>query len=197
MNAFWLLVMCWSHCILTQPLELAQHTALMNVYDALGSSHVMMSSCRRFTFCFSSRMQQRDSVPAIHCDVKLCWLGVGLFWWQCHAVVRSRERCVVGLSDPCSPCRVMNGLQLTGSILSTIGQLTALAYLYLFALTFQSRAHASGFAHRDLSNNQLTNSIPTTIGELTALTVLYVFVLTLKCRSSRFWLRTGACSATI
>jgi hypothetical protein len=40
MNAFWLLVIYWSHYVLTQTLEAAQHSALMSVYDALGSSHV-------------------------------------------------------------------------------------------------------------------------------------------------------------
>jgi hypothetical protein len=38
--SLWLLVICWSHCVLTQPLESEQHFALMNVYDALGSSLV-------------------------------------------------------------------------------------------------------------------------------------------------------------
>jgi hypothetical protein len=35
-----LLVVCWSHGVVTQmvPLDLAQHTALMSVYDGLGSS---------------------------------------------------------------------------------------------------------------------------------------------------------------
>jgi hypothetical protein len=48
MNAFWLLVSCWLNCVLTQPLELAQYTALMTVYDALGSSHAdeVKSFCR-------------------------------------------------------------------------------------------------------------------------------------------------------
>jgi hypothetical protein len=96
MNAFWLLVICWSHCVLTQPLEAAQHSALMSVYDALGSSHVdeVKSFCIHFLFFFSGRMQ-RDSLPAIQCVVELCWLGIDLFWWQSHTVVRSRERCVM------------------------------------------------------------------------------------------------------
>jgi hypothetical protein len=34
---FWLLVICWWHCVLTQPLNMDQHTALMSVYDGLGS----------------------------------------------------------------------------------------------------------------------------------------------------------------
>jgi hypothetical protein len=42
MNGFWLLVLViyWSHYVLTQTLEAAQHSALMSVYDALGASHV-------------------------------------------------------------------------------------------------------------------------------------------------------------
>jgi hypothetical protein len=53
MNAFWLLAICWSHCVLTQPLEAAQHSALMSVYDGLGSSHVddeVKSFCIHFLF---------------------------------------------------------------------------------------------------------------------------------------------------
>jgi hypothetical protein len=33
-----LIIACWSHCVLTQPLEAEQHTALMSVYNSLGSS---------------------------------------------------------------------------------------------------------------------------------------------------------------
>jgi hypothetical protein len=44
---------------------------------------------------------QRDIVPAIQCIVELHWLGVDLFWWQSHSVVRSRERCVVSLTNAC------------------------------------------------------------------------------------------------
>jgi hypothetical protein len=38
MFPFWLLVICWSHCVLTQPLAANQHIALMSVYDDLGLS---------------------------------------------------------------------------------------------------------------------------------------------------------------
>jgi hypothetical protein len=33
----WLLVTCLAHGVLTQPLEMDQYTALMSVYDGLGS----------------------------------------------------------------------------------------------------------------------------------------------------------------
>jgi hypothetical protein len=100
MNAFWLLVSCWLNCVLTQPLELAQYTALMTVYDALGSSHAdeVKSFCRSLFGFFRGRMQ-RDIVPAIQCIVELHWFGVDLFWWQSHSVVRSRQRCVVSLRN--------------------------------------------------------------------------------------------------
>jgi hypothetical protein len=75
--------------------------------------------------------------------------------------------------------RELFSLRLTGSIPSTIGQLTALTRLYVFVLTIQCRAHASRFARRYLHNNQLTSSIPSTIGQLTSLRELYVFVLTI------------------
>jgi hypothetical protein len=77
---------------------------------------------------------QRDIVPAIQCIVELHWLGVDLFWWQSHSVVRSRERCVVSLTNA-RIAGIFLGLQLTGSIPSTIGQLTALTTLYVFVLT--------------------------------------------------------------
>jgi hypothetical protein len=98
MNAFWLLVICWSHCVLTQPLQAAQHSALMSVYDALGSSHVdevkvVLHSLFVFRFFFFGQDATTPQVPAIQCVVELHWLGIDLFWWQCHSVVRSRERC--------------------------------------------------------------------------------------------------------
>jgi hypothetical protein len=68
MNAFWLLVICWWHCVLTQPLELAQHAALMSVYDGLGSSHVdelkvVLNSVFVFGQVATTRQIARDSMP--------------------------------------------------------------------------------------------------------------------------------------
>jgi hypothetical protein len=137
MNAFWLLVICWSHCVLAQPLELTQHSALMSVYNGLGSSHVD-DEVKSFCIHFSGRLQ-RDNVPTIRCVVGLCWHGVALFWWQSHTDVRSFERCVIGLTNARSSSRLMNRFRLTGSIPSTIGQLTALTTLYVFVLTIQCR----------------------------------------------------------
>jgi hypothetical protein len=88
------LVFCWLHCVLTQPLQAAQHTALMSVYDSLGVSAHPAVVCVSSQFVFP-RMQ-RHGVPAIRCVVELHWLGIVLCVWQCHSVVRSRpERSVV------------------------------------------------------------------------------------------------------
>lgn len=66
----------------------------------------------------------------------------------------------------------------TGSITSTILQMTTLTLLYV--CTFNSRfcgikAHLLPSKHRSLSGNQLTGQIPPTIGLLTSLSHLYVF----------------------
>jgi hypothetical protein len=48
-----LLVICWSHCVLTQPLQDDQYIALMNVYDGLGSfPHSRSFRILRFFFFF-------------------------------------------------------------------------------------------------------------------------------------------------
>jgi hypothetical protein len=52
MNLLWLVVICWSRCVLTQPLESAQYTALMSVYDGLGSSLVAANVLRFQSFFF-------------------------------------------------------------------------------------------------------------------------------------------------
>jgi hypothetical protein len=69
MIRFWVLVICWSHCVLTQSLEPGQHSALMSVYDSLGVWRMLTSSLsvyvrfsqRWLTFLFSqvAAMQQR------------------------------------------------------------------------------------------------------------------------------------------
>jgi hypothetical protein len=58
---FWLAVTRWSHCVLTQPLEAGQHTALMSLYDGLGLSFVDIKSCGSwfFFFFFQDATQQR------------------------------------------------------------------------------------------------------------------------------------------
>lgn len=80
MFRFWLLVVCWSRCVLTERLGVDQHLALMDVYTSLGSFacwHVVS----QFTFFFLfvlQRMQQLDVVPAIRYVVRLCWHWVDL-----------------------------------------------------------------------------------------------------------------------
>lgn len=44
MIRLWLLVICWSHYALTQPLDPVQYSALMNVYTGLGSLLVDIES---------------------------------------------------------------------------------------------------------------------------------------------------------
>jgi hypothetical protein len=52
MILFWLMIVCWSHGVMTV-LETAQHTALMSVYESLGSSlFVSVDSTRHFQFFF-------------------------------------------------------------------------------------------------------------------------------------------------
>jgi hypothetical protein len=48
------LVICWSNCVLTLPLNREQHTALMSVYDALGESLVDSDIRLRFISGFFS-----------------------------------------------------------------------------------------------------------------------------------------------
>jgi hypothetical protein len=68
---FWfcgLLVICWSHCVLTQLLAIDQHTNLMNVYDILGSSRTVgfvISCIHVFFFSLQDatmRLCARDSM---------------------------------------------------------------------------------------------------------------------------------------
>lgn len=44
-----------SRCVLTQPLEFTQYIALMNVYDGLGSSHLVDAISASFSFFFVFR----------------------------------------------------------------------------------------------------------------------------------------------
>lgn len=64
--------------------------------------------------------------------------------------------------------------ELSGSIPSAIGELTALTVLYVVVWFIHARAHR---VHpRSLAQNVLVGSIPSTIRQLTALTTLYVLV---------------------
>jgi hypothetical protein len=100
-NGVELLFLCWSVCVLTEPLEPQQHSALMNVYDSLGASRSVdhESFCKPHGFVsFLSGRLQRDSVPSIQCGVGLCWKRIDVWRRQCHSVVRSRKRGVFELS---------------------------------------------------------------------------------------------------
>jgi hypothetical protein len=65
----WLSIMCWSHSVMMQPLEIDQHTALMNVYDHLGSLKPTHLSTR-FDCPLSLSMQWVD-LPSIQYVVEL------------------------------------------------------------------------------------------------------------------------------
>lgn len=67
MIPFWLLVLCWSHSVLTQPLDVNQYDALMNVYDGLGSfACCQVSLHANLCFFFLCRLR-RPPMPTICC----------------------------------------------------------------------------------------------------------------------------------
>jgi hypothetical protein len=45
-------LLIWSHCVLAQPLQADQHTALMSVYDSIGLSPCFHIDMNSFHFCF-------------------------------------------------------------------------------------------------------------------------------------------------
>jgi hypothetical protein len=185
MNAFWLLVICWSHCVLTQPLQAVQHSALMSVYDALGSSHVdevkvVLHSLFVFRFFFFWA-GCNDATRCPRFDASSNCIGSGLICSDGNVtrlcVLASDVMCFVLTRDysqePFFPTIdwvdsvddwTIDGTHLVVRVRGD--------YYYV-------GAHASGFARRSLGGNQLTSSIPSTIGQLTALRELYVFVLTI------------------
>jgi hypothetical protein len=74
-------------------------------------------------------------------------------------------------------------MQLSGSIPSTIGELTTLTFVHVFVffvlndVSLSFLLTRSSFANRNLGSNQLTGPIPSTIGRLTALVSLCVVAL--------------------
>jgi hypothetical protein len=81
MIRFWLLLLCFQHSVLTEPLHSMQYNALMRVYDELGSLTLNVrfefipfkfDCILRFVVRCLDRMQ-RDIVPAIQFVVELCW----------------------------------------------------------------------------------------------------------------------------
>jgi hypothetical protein len=70
------LVLCWSHCVLTQPLDIDQYTALMSVFDGLGASladilkHFVTSShagCSDADVCPRFNASSNCFGSAVHC----------------------------------------------------------------------------------------------------------------------------------
>ena len=100
------------------------------------------------------------------------------------------------LSSPVDtvPCSFLVQNQLTGTIPSSLGSLTALNYLCAPCRVFRAvpsliRALRRGlFLCRSLYNNSLTGTIPSSLGSLNALFSLYVHALAV----SRFIPLTGS-----
>jgi len=74
-------------------------------------------------------MQLAHCVPAIQFIVQLYWFTVDLCWWQCDTIVRLLLKFNEALLLTRAIRRFLFNAQLTGTISSTIGQLTALTYL--------------------------------------------------------------------
>jgi hypothetical protein len=151
MNLLWL-VICWPLlCVLAQPppapLLADQHAALMSVYDGLGSSLVERTYVCRcadaviiFVFFFiwagcndtavCPRFNASSNCPGLGLNLRLNCTGGKVTMLY---VLGSCSQASVVASDVifmCSPPRDLPFQALTGSIPSTIGQLSALTYLY-------------------------------------------------------------------
>jgi hypothetical protein len=139
-----LLVICWSHCVLTQPLQDDQYIALMNVYDGLGSfPHSRSFRILRFFFFFFFFFLQdatpqcaHDSMRQRVVSARICVVLMEMSH-NC-AFEEEAARCLSFFASELQTrvlcCRNLPKVQLTGSIPSTIGQLTALDYLYVIVL---------------------------------------------------------------
>jgi hypothetical protein len=126
-----LLAACFT--LVSPQLALAQHTALMELYDALG---VATDIKRKFFFFFfflrfSLILLFRlfsFTVPALCGDCTVLWQWSDVFWKQRDWFVRMEVCLCCGLMFS-SIYRFLSNNQLTGTIPSTVGQLSSLQFL--------------------------------------------------------------------
>jgi hypothetical protein len=186
--------MCWSHCVLMEPLDSDQHNALMSVYDGLGSSPLFVvctSLCIVDSLVSVCRMQRFKRVPAIRCVVELCWLGVDLCGRQSHTVVRFAFSMIDCFASAAHFCTAQPIVFVPWAKIDWIDSIDDWCFngdhsdVRCPCVCFQSsRSLPLDLAcFRSLTKNLLIGSIPSTIGLLTVLGFLYALVLTL-CRSS-------------
>jgi hypothetical protein len=153
------------------PSTIGQLTALQYLY-------VFVLTIQRRSSRFTLRTQVPSQKPVDRLDSVDDWTIDGA-----SVLVRVRVDCYgVGAHASRFARRYLYENKLASSIPPTIGQLTALQYLYVFLLTIavsELTLLALVGVRRYFHFNELTSSIPSTIGQLTALTVLYVFVLTI------------------
>jgi len=126
----------WAAAVVAQPLEAAQHTALMDVYDVFGSSsRQRIPNLMKFFFSFLFLRQdaiQRRVRDSVHRPIVLVV--------DCIVPVAKSRDCAVLLKTPTRRLTenafrnrrlFSSDYKLSGAISSTIGQLTALTHLYI------------------------------------------------------------------
>jgi hypothetical protein len=149
-------LLIWSHCVLAQPLQADQHTALMSVYDSIGLSPCFHIDMNSFHFCFVCLL----GVCVCVCVCVFFFFFFFFFFSKgCNTTVcprftlssecdgsrlfciagRVTMLCVLESAFLCVDldrviCRSFYQIQLNGSIPSTIGQLSALTVLYIVAV---------------------------------------------------------------
>jgi hypothetical protein len=113
--------------LVSPQLALAQHTALMALYDALGVATQRRKRKKQkiiFLFRLSSSV-----VPALCGDCTVLWHSYDMFREQRDCSVRMEVCLCCGLMLGYRRRRLLSSNQLTGTIPSTVGQLSSLQYL--------------------------------------------------------------------
>jgi hypothetical protein len=123
------------------------------------------------------RVQQHNNVFSIRNIFELHWSAVKLQRRQSDVLVCAED---ITLSHLKNIARSITSNHLTGTISSSIGQLTALSYLCDCKIYIRSQAYCS-VTLRGLYSNQLTGTIHPSIAQLTALKHLCVVVEQLRC----------------